>query len=81
MSWLGIALWVASILLFVLSFIFWPLFLIWPILVIFLLVYPVGQVCPECDERGRGAARSRGSTYPETGPGEGGAGKGSGQAR
>jgi hypothetical protein len=52
----GIALWVASLLLFVLSFVFWPLFLVWPFLIIFLLVYPVGQVCPKCDEHGRGTA-------------------------
>ena len=58
MSWLGIALWVLSILLVVLSFVFWPLFLIWPILVIILLVYPVGQVCPKCKDRGRGTGLS-----------------------
>jgi hypothetical protein len=56
MSLPGIALWVASLLLFVLSFVFWPLFLVWPFLVIFLLVYPVGQVCPKCNEPGRGNA-------------------------
>ncbi|MFW6323601.1 MAG: hypothetical protein ACOC0U_00930 [Desulfovibrionales bacterium] len=51
MSWLGILLWVLAIVLFVLSFIFWPLFIIWPILVVFLIVYPIGQVCPECKSR------------------------------
>jgi hypothetical protein len=53
---LGILLWGLSIVLVVLSFIFWPLFLVWPILVVFLLFYPVGQTCPECDERKRGTA-------------------------
>ncbi|MFP4071543.1 MAG: hypothetical protein ACLFTB_05800 [Desulfovibrionales bacterium] len=48
MSWPGIFLWVLAVVLFVLSFLFWPLFIIWPILVIFLIVYPIGQVCPEC---------------------------------
>jgi hypothetical protein len=83
MSWLGIALWVLSILLFVLSFAFWPLFLVWPILVIFLLIYPVGQVCPQCYEQGRRAAPTRrpGPGSSETTTGKGEMGKGSGQPR
>ncbi|MCF8104220.1 MAG: hypothetical protein K9K64_01945 [Desulfohalobiaceae bacterium] len=45
---LGILLWVLAAVLFLLSWIIWPLFLIWPILVVILLVFPLGHVCPEC---------------------------------
>lgn len=50
-GFLGIVLWVLTIILFLFSWIFWPLFLLWPILLIFLIVYPLGHVCPECGTR------------------------------
>ena len=52
----GIVLWIIGLVLVVMSFAFWPLFLVWPVLIIFLILYPIGQVCPEC---GSAASSSR----------------------
>jgi hypothetical protein len=41
-------LWILAFVLFLLSWIIWPLFIIWPILVVLLLVFPIGHSCPEC---------------------------------
>ena len=48
LSLLGMILWVLAFVLFLLSWIIWPLFIVWPILVVLLLVFPIGHSCPEC---------------------------------
>ena len=48
---LGMLLWVLAFVLFLLSWVIWPLFLLWPILAILLLLFPIGHKCPQCGTR------------------------------
>lgn len=45
---LGMLLWVLAFVLFLLSWVIWPLFLLWPFLALLLLLVPIGHKCPQC---------------------------------